>query len=52
MLEANTSRTLPEVSFSEAPLFSSGELHSHFYPVNVFPPAEIKVIMLQPENIP
>lgn len=36
------------ISFSEAPLSFSEELHSHFSPVNVFLPAVIKAVMLQP----
>lgn len=50
MSETNTSQKLPEVSFSEAPLFFSEELHSHFCPINVSRPAAIKATMLQPEK--
>lgn len=39
---------LLEISFSEALLSSSEELHSHFSPVNVFLPAVTKAVMLQP----
>lgn len=39
------------ISSSGALLFSSEELHSHFFPVNAFLPAVIKVIMLQPDTI-